>query len=834
MNGEQQLTDRQLLEIISLSNEPLAIYVGEEIIIQSANKAMLKSWGKADNLIGKSLLDALPEIKSQPLFAMLQNVWRTGINDVGKAIMTELLIDGKLLTFYFDYTFLAINDTEGKVYAILHTARDVTKQVLSRSVLQQVKVHEEAYLKEQAINAELSAANEGLFSTNEALYKLQQHLYKLNTDLENRVEERTSLLSKSEARLRYLIADAPIAIAVFNAKDLVIESANKKILEAWGKTSEIIGQPLYQAVPEIFDQDIFDQVFETGAAYFGNEVKTLMARDGKTEEVYSNLVYQPLKDETGNTTSVMLTANVITEQVVSRKSIQELNEELSAMNEELRESQERLLLSNSDLTSSEIRMDQILSEMPTPFVALLGPNHIISNPNNSILKLWKKNKEDIIGLPMLAVFPELKSQLFPGIWKHVFETGDKVTGREKPIYFNHENNEKQFYYIDYYYQPFYDLKGEIIGVLATVIDVTDKLEARKMVEQAETKLRLAIDSSQLGTWYIDAVTLEFTSSIRLKEIFGFYDYENFDYKMAIDLITDEYRDLVVKSFNDAIDKGEKFDMEYTIKSFHDGEIKWVRSTGKLYEADGYGSATFSGTIQDITERKLEEQRKDDFLSIASHELRTPITSLKGSLQLLNKFKENLSNPIVPKLVEQAHSSVIKITSLIDDLLNTTRANDGQLHLNRTNFAVSEMLTVCCNQIRMGGEHDLILQGTESLFVFADEVRIEQVVVNLVNNAAKYAPHIREIYLIMEDLGNRIKISVKDNGPGIPAEKIPHIFDRYYRADYGGIQYSGLGLGLYISAEIIKRHGGTIGVDSEIGKGSTFWFTIPNDEAFIKS
>jgi hypothetical protein len=113
-----------------------------------------------------------------------------------------------------------------------------------------------------------------------------------------------------------------------------------------------------------------------------------------------------------------------------------------------------------------------------------------------------------------------------------------------------------------------------------------------------------------------------------------------------------------------------------------------------------------------------------------------------------------------------------------------------------------------------------------LQIYADELRIDQLVVNFVNNAVKYAPNSKDICLNVERVGNMARISVKDTGPGIETDKIPYLFGRYYRADYSGSQYSGLGLGLYISAEIIKKHGGEIGVDSELGKGSTFWFTLP--------
>jgi signal transduction histidine kinase len=112
-------------------------------------------------------------------------------------------------------------------------------------------------------------------------------------------------------------------------------------------------------------------------------------------------------------------------------------------------------------------------------------------------------------------------------------------------------------------------------------------------------------------------------------------------------------------------------------------------------------------------------------------------------------------------------------------------------------------------------------------LYADEHRIEQVLVNFVNNAVKYAPDSRQIDLTVSKVENNVKVSVKDYGPGIPEENIPHLFDRYWRASHSGKKYTGLGLGLYICAEIIARHDGKIGVESTIGQGSTFWFTLPN-------
>lgn len=824
MHSPTRLEKTDLLTILCLRAEhPVAVYTGEEILIELANPAMMGAWGRTGSVVGLTLSEALPEISNQPFVAMLKEVWNTGVDNVGKAIPAELFVDGRLQQYYFDYSYLAVKNEHGKVYAIYHTAKDVTQEVLDQKELEEARERQELLEREQRLNEELAAANEELQVTKTSLSILNQ-------ELEARVIQRTEELSRSESRLRFLLSDAPIAIAVFNGRELIIESANKKVLEVWGKSDHVIGLPLHIAVPELVGQDflqILDDVYTGGEAFYGYEVKAMLEQKGKMEEVYCNFVYQPLKDESGAVNSIMLTASVVSEQVISRNKIQSLNEELLAINEELSRSQELLLMSNHDLTTSENRLNKILSDLPAPVVVLTGPDQIISTTNQALLTFWQRTTDEVLGRPMLEVFPELKNQVFPGLWKQVLETGASLQKREQKVIFKNKlTGEDRIVYVDYFYQPLTDLAGQITAVLATVLDVTEKVRSRNIIEEAEAKLRLAIDSSELGTWFIDAESRTLNASARLKEIFGFYSDEDMSLQAAFGQILPEYRDEVISGLDAAITTGSSFDMEYSLKGFRDGDIRWVRSTGKLYSEDVFSKANFSGTVQDITQRKLEEQRKDDFLSIASHELKTPVTALKASLQLLNRYRDNMLHPMVPRLVDQSNASVLKITGLIDDLLNTTRTNEGQLHLNYRRFNVYEMLDACCSHIRIRDKHELILQGVKDLIIEADEARIDQVVINFVNNAVKYAPDQREIYLIVEDLGDRAKISVKDSGPGIPSDKIPHLFDRYYRADYSGVQYSGLGLGLYISAEIIRKHRGEIGVDSELGKGSTFWFTLP--------
>lgn len=257
-----------------------------------------------------------------------------------------------------------------------------------------------------------------------------------------------------------------------------------------------------------------------------------------------------------------------------------------------------------------------------------------------------------------------------------------------------------------------------------------------------------------------------------------------------------------------------------------GVYRWhlVRTT-PVFDS-GNKLVQWVGTATDIDDLKKLQQQKDDFISIASHELKTPLTTIKASIQLLYSIRDELAPERSRKLVEQAYRSTYKMTSLVDDLLNKNRFQDVQTAPQKKWFILSELVNGCCNPVAVSGQHEFLISGDKSLEVHADEHAIDQVVVNFINNAVKYAPDSREIRINIERMGSGARLSVSDNGPGIPKEQLPLVFNRYYQGGKQHYRSPGLGLGLYISAEIIKKHGGTIDADSEPGKGSTFWFTLP--------
>ena len=212
-------------------------------------------------------------------------------------------------------------------------------------------------------------------------------------------------------------------------------------------------------------------------------------------------------------------------------------------------------------------------------------------------------------------------------------------------------------------------------------------------------------------------------------------------------------------------------------------------------------------------------QRDKFIEVASHEMRTPLTALKAAAQLLNQ-----RNPSESSLVAQVNKSVEKLSGMINDMFDAARMQENTFNLNRKEMDLAAVLDNCREFLRLAGRKELIVEGETAINLTADPEKIERVLINLIQNALKYAPG-SALRLNVMRIPGFVKLSLTDQGPGIPAEKLPHIFRRYYRSDPGGVQ-TGLGLGLYISAEIVKQHGGDIGVESKAGQRCTFWFTLP--------
>jgi PAS domain S-box-containing protein len=235
-------------------------------------------------------------------------------------------------------------------------------------------------------------------------------------------------------------------------------------------------------------------------------------------------------------------------------------------------------------------------------------------------------------------------------------------------------------------------------------------------------------------------------------------------------------------------------------------------------------------LEDITQRREAEIRKDDFLAIASHEFKTPLTSIKGYIQTVERLLPPGPFEKLRLILKKASYQVERLNNMISDLLEASRIKTGNLHLHKAWYDFDNMVseTVELTQT-VSPHHTITVEGNIGVQVFGEEAHIIQVLTNLLSNAVKYAPKSTKILIRISRVSNYVKVSVKDDGLGISTEDQKRIFERFYRVGDVQNHFPGMGIGLYISAEIIKNHGGSLWVESEKAHGSTFSFTLPIGE-----
>jgi len=287
------------------------------------------------------------------------------------------------------------------------------------------------------------------------------------------------------------------------------------------------------------------------------------------------------------------------------------------------------------------------------------------------------------------------------------------------------------------------------------------------------------------------------------------------------------------------------DKKYITKGYLSGGIDYVtkpvdpdilllrvKTFYRLYEQTRILNETQNNLRKEIEYRKLAQQealdasrRKDEFMSIASHELKTPLASMKAYMQLLNRSLDKDNK--VRTYVDRTLTQINKLNTLITDLLDISRIENGKLKFNENRFNFDELVRDASEMIRQTHpDYNITVRGQAGIVVTGDEARLEQVLLNYLTNAVKYSPEAKEVEIHMRLEKNMLIVGVKDFGIGIPKESQSEVFRKFYRVEGSEHRFQGLGVGLYICSEIIQRHKGSCWLQSEAGKGSTFFFSIP--------
>lgn len=532
----------------------------------------------------------------------------------------------------------------------------------------------------------------------------------------------------------------------------------------------------------------------------------------KSETLYWSQTNQPIHNETGTAAYIvhtLLARNGDLKQ--THESLQLLNEKLEARVQELEEVADSLNLALESANMGTWRADIV--------------NDIASMSDHA---------RNIHGIPAEAslTFTDLKELI-------------AINDRGKTVLaIQHAVKAKEKFEVEYLINPmnggsqkwlrstgkaFYDQVGNPLYILGTIVDITSErnneetLKYRKALLEAQNEAipdalltvdgkgqMLSYNHHFVDLWKIpqdiierkdDAAALEFAMT-QIVDPQGFIDRVNYCYTHPNESAHEEVL-------------------------FKDGRI--IERFGTSVTSEDGTSYGWAWYFRDVTKQRKLQTQKDEFISTVSHELKTPVTSIKAYAQLLHRSLAAGQNPDIQKrFLERMNIQIVQFESLIKDLLDISRIEAGKFNLNEDEFDIGEMLKELISDLQIiTNSHTLTITENYPVTIKADKNRIMQVITNLVTNAVKYSPENDTIQICSRLNGNSLIFSVTDFGIGIAEHQKQFLFERFHQIERSntGTGFN-LGLGLYISKEIISRAGGEIWIESEVGEGSTFYFSLP--------
>ncbi|MDX5406295.1 MAG: PAS domain-containing protein [Chromatiaceae bacterium] len=350
----------------------------------------------------------------------------------------------------------------------------------------------------------------------------------------------------------------------------------------------------------------------------------------------------------------------------------------------------------------------------------------------------------------------------------------------------------------------------------------------KELKLSQERLDEASETAQMGFWQANVTSGNLWWSPVVYTIFGLDERSEPSVAIFKSMVHPEDRDLVAQSEQRAEQTGLHDVVHRIIRP--DGSIRWVHELAKLLPSEQGADHVLVGSVQDVTERIQLQQLKDQFISTVSHELRTPLTAIKGALGLVNSGKLGVVPDAVAKLLFLAQSNTERLTQLINDLLDMEKLVAGKMPFHIEKLAINNELEYAVESIKpyaLQHHVDIQIIPQDKVLVMADSLRLQQVLTNLLSNAIKFSHAEAKVTLQTNISGDKVKITVTDTGQGIAPEFQPRVFERFAQADGSNLRKAtGTGLGLAICKELISQMHGEIGFVSELGKGTSFFFTLP--------
>jgi PAS domain S-box-containing protein len=391
---------------------------------------------------------------------------------------------------------------------------------------------------------------------------------------------------QTEKEFFNLFVQSPAHIHVFKGPDHVVEFFHPLGIRFIGK--DITGMKIREALPFIESQGYFemlDKVYKEGVTIQLNETKaTFPGEDGKTIDYYFNITYLPWKNLEGKIQGVLQFSFEVTETVTLRLKAE----------------------------ANEKKFKSIAQQAPVAMSVLTGSDHMVKVANDRLLEMWGKTYEEVIDKSVLKIFPEIVGQGLKDMLDKVFTTGEPFIAHELPISFMRAGKEKKIF-IDLMYEPFTNEYNQIEGIVAVGTDVTQQVQARNAVAEAEERLRIATETVQLGTWDYDLLKDIILCSKKTLELYGFVPGAKIGLKEVIKTIVDEDKQRVMEAIQWALNpesKG-KYEIEYSLININDNKQRTIRANGQVFFDENNTPYRFIGTAFDITEQREAEQKIKD-------------------------------------------------------------------------------------------------------------------------------------------------------------------------------------------------------------------------------
>ncbi|MBE7169143.1 MAG: PAS domain S-box protein [Williamsia sp.] len=644
----------------------------------------------------------------------------------------------------------------------------------------------------QAMNEELRSAAEELETSKEELQSINEELRTVNQELKIKIEE-TSISSNN---LQNLIISSDIGTIFLDRSYRVVlfTPAARAIFNLipadYGRPlSDITSRLEYENL--LADADAVLQKLST----VEREVNT---RDGK---LYLMRI-TPYRTDEDRIKGVVISFIDITENRQAEKALRSVNE----------------------------RMRLIVESAKDYAIFTLDLTRHVNSWNQGAQAMFGYTEEEILGQSGDILFvPEDREKEAPA-WEA--GTAQKEGRAENERWHSRKNGER--FYGSGVVTLLHDNEGNVSGFVKIMRDLTQQKQAEKALLESEDQLRIseeryrvALQSSEMAAWDWNITEKTIVWNEQYYNLLGL-PLNSLENNYIIRYVHPDDQEKISKALVEAVKASGVLHEEFRVVRQDNKQQKWISIYGRVVARQNGHAARMVGVMYDITERKQLEQQKEEFIGIASHELKTPVTSIKAYGELLQEVFETDKDEQSAEMIRKLNSQVNRLNDLIGDLLDTTKISEGQLLLNLERFDLAGLIADRVDELEhLSHKHRLLFQPGAPVTVRADKERIGQVLNNLISNAFKYSPQGGDITISYEVLDHEVRLSIADQGIGIPKDMEDKVFNRFFRIRHPQANlFPGMGLGLYISAGIIRRHRGMIGVKSNQDRGSVFYFTLP--------